>query len=420
MSERKDICVIGTGYIGLPTAAMFSSKGFNVKAYDKSEKVRDTLRTGNFFVEKGINELLEEAKKSGHLSVVDDIVPADVFIICVPTPITDKKTANMSMVEEVTRKISEVIKSGDIVILESTSPPGTCKNIIDPIIREETGFMPGNDYYLAHSPERVIPGDIVRELVENDRIVGGYDVESAEIVKELYQTFVKGEIFITDCTTAEFSKVAENTFRDVNIALANEFLKISEELEIDVHEMINLANQHPRVNILKPGPGVGGHCIAVDPWFLTEISEHAKLIKTAREINDSMPEYTYQRIKQILPEGKITVLGLTFKPNTDDFRGSPLIEIAKLIANDSNYDATFVDPYGDVEIEGIKITKDLLTSVMGSELLVLGVNHKEYMCLDFKMIGNLMKTRRFFDTRGVYDFKELLLEGFESHFLGNV
>lgn len=419
--KDKIITILGTGYIGLPTAAMFSSKGFKVKGYDKSEKVREALRRGDFLVEEGVNELLKEAKESKNFTVIDEIKESDVFIICVPTPLTPDNKADMSMVRECVLKISKVIKRGDILILESTSPPNTCKGLIAPLIERETNLKAGVDYYLAHSPERVIPGNIIKEFMENGRIIGGINRESSEIVKKLYESFVEGEIFLTDSTTAEFAKLAENTYRDINIAIANEFLKIAEELKIDVHEMIFLANKHPRVNILKPGPGVGGHCIAVDPWFLAG-SENANLIRMARAINDSMPKYTYERIKGILSKGKITILGLTFKPDTDDFRGSPIVELAKLLIADGNYEIDLVDPYGpskNFSVAKIEVKDDLYESTKDSNLLVLGVNHREYLNLDFEKIGSLMKEKIFFDTRGVYDIGELQKYYFRGYSLGN-
>lgn len=420
--KSKTITVLGTGYIGLPTAAMFSSKGFKVKGYDKSDKVRSALIRGDFLVEEGVNELLREAKESENFTIIDEIEESDIFIICVPTPLTIEKTADMSMVEECVINISKVLKKGNTVILESTSPPNTCRELIAPLIEKETGFKAGEDYYLAHSPERVIPGNIVKELVENGRIIGGINQESSEVVKELYETFVKGEISLTDSTTAEFAKLAENTYRDINIAIANEFLKIAEELKIDVHEMINLANKHPRVNLLSPGPGVGGHCIAVDPWFLANVSDNSHLTRLARDINDSMPVYTYERIREILQQGKITILGLTFKPDTDDFRGSPIVELAELLIEDSNYDLKMVDPYGSEKefmVLGNVVGDDLYEAIKDSNLLVLGVNHKEYMHLDFEKIGSFMKDRVFFDTRGVYDIKDLHKYDFKGYCLGN-
>ncbi len=419
--EGKIMTVIGLGYIGLPAAAMFSS-GFTVFGYDKSSDVRKSLREGNFFVEKDVWELLKEAKDSGRFNIIDEIRESDVFVICVPTPLTDEKKADLSMVREACENISKVIKKGDTVILESTSPPKTCTDFIAPIFLEKTGFHAGEDFYLAHSPERVTPGNIVEEFLNNSRVIGGYDERSAEVVSSIYQNFVNGEIFTTDSTTAEFSKVAENTYRDVNIALANEFAKISEELGVDVRELIKLSNLHKRVNILSPGPGVGGHCIAVDPWFLCGISDEAKLVRCAREVNDNMPRYTYEKITDILDKGKIVLLGLTFKPDVDDFRGSPIVELAKMLLENKNYTVELLDPYGakkNMRIMENPIKDDVINAVQNADLVVLGVNHREYSSLGIKVIGQLMRTRRFLDTRGVYKWTDLVMAGFEAHFLGN-
>jgi len=287
---NEKICVIGLGYIGLPTASLLGTKGYKVYGIDTSEHVVETINQGGIhIVEPGLDILVKSAVQSGNLSAGTEIRPADVFIIAVPTPFKGDHQPDLSYVEAATRMIAPHVQPGNLVILESTSPVGTTDEVVAEILRQ-AGHDVGNDVYVAHCPERVLPGRILVELVENDRIVGGINDVSTQMAVDFYRNFVSGEVLSTDSRTAEMAKLTENSFRDVNIAFANELSLICDKEGINVWELIALASRHPRVNILQPGPGVGGHCIAVDPWFIVSRSpEQARLIRAAREINDLSP-----------------------------------------------------------------------------------------------------------------------------------
>lgn len=334
----KKICLLGLGYIGLPTAALFATRGYKVVGVDiDNEKVEEISKGVVYFDEIGLKDLVREALDSGNLTVKNNVEKADIFIIAVPTPLNEKqKKPDLEYVKSAAKMIKEVLEKRDLIILESTVPPNTSRKILIPILNGSGGFKAGVDYYLAHCPERTIPGNTIYELINNDRIIGGIDKTSCEKAKEVYSRFVKGEMYLTDITVAETIKLMENIYRDINIALANEFAKISEEIGINVWEAIELANKHPRVNILNPGPGVGGHCIAVDPWFLVEDRVESKIIKLAREINDSMPEHVIYLIEKTVKDIKnptITILGVAYKKNVDDTRNTPALEIIRLAKN---------------------------------------------------------------------------------------
>ena len=328
------ICVIGLGYIGLPTASMFADNGNFVVGVDKNPAVIEALSRGEIIIEEnGLPELVKKVVSEGKLVAKSEPEEADVFIISVPTPITEDKRSDMKYVEAATEGLLPYLKKGDLVILESTSPVGTVDTLMVPIL-EKSGLKAGVDFYLGHSPERVIPGQILNELVNNNRIAGGLTPECAHKITELYKCFVKGEIYETDARTAELCKLSENTFRDVNIAFANELAKICENLNINVWEVIRLCNKHPRVNIHQPGPGVGGHCISVDPWFLVgDYPSLTKVIGESMAINDSMPDFVLGRIYTIMEENGLTdisrvgLYGLTYKENVDDCRESPTLQL---------------------------------------------------------------------------------------------
>lgn len=414
------ICIIGLGYIGLPTAAMFATNGHTVVGVDVNRKVVEALNQGRIIIEEPhLEDLVKQAAEDGSLFASDKPEKADAFIICVPTPILSDKTADLSFVENSIRTILPYLEKGNIVILESTSPPGTTRDLICPII-EEAGFKPGEDIYLAYCPERVLPGRILKELKENSRVVGGINAKSAEIVKELYKSFVQGEIYTSDATTAEMCKLMENTFRDVNIALANELAKLCEKLGVNAWDVIKYANKHPRVNIHMPGPGVGGHCIAVDPWFIVEkLPETAQIITLARKTNDSMPHYVLNRIaeltKDIAGTRKICILGVTYKPNVDDMRESPVAELAELLKQEKDFDIVVVDSH--VNFEGSR-DRDIYEAVVGSHLLVLGVNHDEFKELDFDRIRAGMAIPQVLDTRNFWDKDIVEKAGLKYHLLG--
>ena len=414
----KKICMIGIGYVGLPTAAMFASKGHKVIGYDLNQKAVDALNKGEIIIEEpGLLELVKDCVQKGNLSATTTCPPdCDVYIIAVPTPINEDKTADMSYVESATKAIVPHLKKGCIVILESTSPPRTVEDLMIPILKE-TGLEIGEELLVAHSPERILPGKVIEELRTNSRIVGGINEKSSLEVKKVYESIVEGEIFITTSTTAEMCKVMENTFRDVNIALANELAKISEELGVNAFEVIRLANHHPRVNLLSPGPGVGGHCIALDPWFLVEKSGNAKLIKQARLINDSMPKFVFDKIKTILGgfNGQtIALFGVTYKPNIDDIRESPVMNLLNMLKKE-NVKVNVCDPHAKDQIEN---NMDIYEALKDASIMVLGVNHDEFKNIDFSKVSTLLKDKNILDTRNFFDRKDVINNNINYYLLG--
>jgi UDP-N-acetyl-D-mannosaminuronic acid dehydrogenase len=316
------ICVLGLGYIGLPTASTFATHGVEVVGVDVNPAVVSTLQTGNLHIhEPGLRTLVQAALRSGNLVIREAPEPADAFIIAVPTPFCDDKRADLSYVISAAEMIVPHLQRSNLVVLESTSPPRTTQDVIRPIL-ERSGLTAGEDFLLAYSPERVLPGQILRELIENARVVGGIDAQSAEAGRDLYATFARGEIFLTDATTAEMVKLMENTYRDVNIAIANEFGRLADRLGVDVWEAIGIANRHPRVKILQPGPGVGGHCISVDPWFLVEAApDLTPLIRTARQVNDSQPAVVRDLVRKALPAPTRPSLTRPYGPPSPGGRG---------------------------------------------------------------------------------------------------
>ena len=416
----KKICIIGLGYIGLPTASMLATHGCSVVGVDINADAVKTINEGKIHIEEpGLEEIVKTAVSSGKLKAYTQPQAADAYIIAVPTPVREDKKACMDYVETATKNILGLLKAGDLVILESTSPPETTTKLMVPIL-EKTGLKIGEELFVAYCPEKVLPGQIIRELVENKRIVGGINEKSALMAKELYETFVKGEIILTDSTTAEMVKVMENTYRDVNIALANELAKISYKLGINAWDVIKFANLHPRVQLHQPGPGVGGHCISVDPWFIVEKNpELAILISRAREINDSMPEFTYQmvleQVKEI-PNPKVTVLGLTYKPDIDDIRESPAIEIAHMLKNNPRINLSICDPH--VKGFGEELV-DLESALKDSDCILLAVNHKEFSSMNPQDVAQLVKNKVIIDTRSSLNRKDWEAAGFNYVLLGD-
>ena len=339
------ICILGLGYIGLPTASTFAAHGVKVIGVDVNPHIVETLRRGEIHIhEPGLRDTVKAALTSGNFIVSTQPEEADAFIIAVPTPFHQNKFGNyngqqfkladMGAVQSATEAIVPFLRKGNLVVLESTSPPRTTMELVAPILAR-SGLQAGRDFYLAYSPERVLPGQILRELIENARVIGGVTSESAKAGADLYSIFVKGEIIQTDATTAEMVKLMENTYRDVNIAIANEFARLADKFGVDVWEAISLANRHPRVKILSPGPGVGGHCISVDPWFFVESApELTPLIYTSRKVNDAQPHYVVSLVKRALGslKGKrVAALGLAYKPDVDDLRESPAVEVVHLL-----------------------------------------------------------------------------------------
>ena len=354
MNSLPNVCVIGLGYIGLPTATVLASRGFKVVGVDVSEEVVETVNSGGIhIVEPDLDVAVRAAVFSGQLQARTKPAPADVFIVAVPTPFTDGKKADLSYIENAAKSIAPELKQGDLVILESTSPVGSTEMLSKwlALERADLKFPHENsdesDILVAHCPERVLPGKIMIELITNDRVIGGLDEKSAASAADFYRNFVRGECIETDARTAEMAKLTENTFRDVNIAFANELSVICDELDINVWELIAIANRHPRVTILNPGIGVGGHCIAVDPWFIVDRSpEQAKMTRLAREINDEKPNFVIQKIHEraaAISTRKLVCCGLAFKPNVDDLRESPAMSIVRILV-DHGYEITVVEP----------------------------------------------------------------------------
>ncbi|GGD34990.1 UDP-N-acetyl-D-mannosamine dehydrogenase [Malaciobacter pacificus] len=388
MNQNKKICVIGLGYIGLPTAALLANRGYSVHGVDVVQSTVDTINQGKIhIVEPELDTFVQSAVNSGKLkaSLKPDI--ADVFIIAVPTPFHDGHVPNVDYVVSATKAITSYVKDGDIVILESTSPVGTTE-LVEKTLKEED--VDTSKLYIAHCPERVLPGHIMRELVENDRIVGGLTPEATEKTVEFYKTFVSGAVLSTDARTAEMAKLTENSFRDTNIAFANELSMLCDKFDINVWELISLANRHPRVNILQPGAGVGGHCIAVDPWFIVHAGgETAKMIRTAREVNTYKTEWAIEKIKNAAlayevengRKAKVACMGLAFKPDIDDLRESPALYIARRLKADG-LDVLAVEPniesHKEFEIVNYK------EAIKQADIVTFLVAHKEFKSLEIQ------------------------------------
>jgi len=422
MSSFQTICILGLGYIGLPTAAMFATHGKKVIGVDIDKEIIDTLNGGDIHIhEPGLKDLVQEAMSEGNLKVSVEPSPADAFIIAVPTPFRKEliktpegesyRQADLRYVVAATKAIVPHLKPGNLVILESTSPPNTTSGVVQPIL-EQTGLRAGDDFFLAYSPERVMPGRILHELVNNARVIGGVNRLSAEKGREIYEAFVEGDILLASAVTAEMVKLMENSFRDVNISLANEFAKISEELGVDVWEAIKLANHHPRVQILRPGPGVGGHCIGVDPWFIIEAAfEQSLLLRCARQVNDSQPSFVSCRVRDYLGprEAKIAVFGLTYKENVDDTRESPSIKIARILSEYGYqieaYDPN-IDPDRSAEI-GIRIRETYDETIRNAALLLYLVDHYQFKKLEILANCKEKWDKSIFDVTGALDDAKL-------------
>ena len=418
----EKICVIGLGYIGLPTAIVFALKGkLQVVGVDTNPQVIELLHQGKIHIkEPGLQDACTKVLQAGSLSVSSHPVPADAFVIAVPTPLNNEtKQANLSYVAKATESLLSVLKKGDLVVLESTVPPGTVAEVMLPIL-QRSGLDPYEDLWVVHSPERVIPGNILYELEHNSRIVGGIDKESALRGKELYSSFVKGDILVTDAKTAELTKLMENTFRDVNIALANELALICSELGVDAWEVRRLANYHPRVNFLSPGPGVGGHCIAIDPWFVIEGSPAlARLIRTARMINGEMPERVCHYVDTLMPKvgkGNVAVLGVAYKPDVDDVRESPALRIIEMLSS-RGYSVRAYDPYVKDPFEAqVGTLEEALTDM---DLAIVVTDHTEFQSLTAEYIKSLACHPVILDTRHMLDAEQFRRAGIAVYTLGN-
>jgi UDP-N-acetyl-D-mannosaminuronic acid dehydrogenase len=418
----KHICIIGLGYIGLPTASTFATHGLRVTGVDNNAAVIDALEHGKVHIyEPGLGEMVKAAITSGNLNVSAKPVEADAFIIAVPTPFYGDKKADLSFVRSAAESIVPVLRQGNLVVLESTSPPLTTEAVVRPIL-ESSGLKAGSDFLLAYSPERVLPGQILKELIENARVIGGVDSASAEAGRDLYGTFVKGDILLTDATTSEMVKLMENTYRDVNIAIANEFSRLADRFGVDVWEAIQIANRHPRVKILNPGPGVGGHCISVDPWFFVEAApDLTPLIHTARNVNDSQPEFVIKIVERTLGDLKnkhVAVLGLAYKPDVDDLRESPAIEAAHLLVKAGAVVSAYEPFKSDFPVAGVKMTHSFEEAVKDADLILLLVGHSQFKSLDPQVVARSTSARVVVDTVNGWNTQAWQAAGFKMVKLG--
>lgn len=393
--KLNSICMIGLGYIGLPTAGVFAKNGIEVKGVDINEETVNIINQGKIHIEEpGLEELIKEVVDKGMFRAYTTPQEADAFIMAVPTPFKGENyEPNLDYIESATRSLAKVLKKGDLVILESTSPVGTTEKMSAWLAEERPDLTfphdvgEESDIRVTHCPERILPGQMIRELVENDRVVGGITPKCTKIASDLYKTFVKGECVETSARVAEMSKLTENSFRDVNIAFANELSLLCDKMDISVWELIEMANKHPRVNILQPGCGVGGHCIAVDPWFIVhDFPDDAKMIRTARETNDAKPLYVISKVQEAvkgMKNPKIACLGLAFKPDIDDLRESPALEITKMLSDNTDFTILAVEP-NVKELPHVLINRrnvelvGLDEAMNTADVLVVLVNHKEF------------------------------------------
>ncbi|MED3711657.1 UDP-N-acetyl-D-mannosamine dehydrogenase [Peribacillus frigoritolerans] len=421
MKLDKKVCIIGLGYIGLPTAAVLANNGFLVHGVDVNEKAVNLINNGQIHIyEPDLENVVQKVVSEGRLRADKKPEKADIFILAVPTPFKDDHKPDLAFVESATTSIIPYLEPGNLIILESTSPVGTTEKIVEWILNERTDLSvdenKSNQIFVSHCPERVLPGKILKELIENDRIVGGINKVSTEKTVEFYETFVKGKVLQTNARTAELSKLTENSYRDVNIAFANELSMICDDLKIDVWELIKLANHHPRVNILQPGPGVGGHCIAVDPWFIVDAApEKSKLIHTARKVNDSKPLFVINKVKEAANNFKsatIACLGLSFKANIDDLRESPAVEIVKELTKEFNHNILIAEPHISElpsSLNGLNVNLvSTEEAIKQANLIVLLVDHDYFKLIDeFDLHDKIVV-----DTRGITNNQSIKVASF--------
>jgi UDP-N-acetyl-D-mannosaminuronic acid dehydrogenase len=401
--QNKTICVMGLGYIGLPTASVLATRGYDVIGIDVKKEIVDTINNGDVhIVEPDLAALVRNAVNSGQLKARLKPVAAHVFIIAVPTPFRKDKTPDLRFVEQSAKSIAPYVSADCLVILESTSPVGTSEKIASIISAHRPDLIRNGELniHIAHCPERVLPGQILKEIVENDRIVGGITPEATKRAAEFYRSFVKGAVIATTSRTAELTKLVENSFRDTNIAFANELSLLCDELNINVWELIQLANRHPRVNILNPGPGVGGHCLAVDPWFIVSAApKTARLIRTAREVNESKPHWVVQKVLESAAKFHspiIGCLGLSYKPNIDDLRESPALEVARMLSSSEAVEVVACEPHVD-QVSGVSLVS--LPELLNKADIIVGlVRHNQFVSLSRAQLeGKII-----FDTCGMF------------------
>ena len=395
------VCVIGLGYIGLPTSAIFAKHKADVIGVDIFPEVVDKLNHGEIHIEEyGLEKIIKNVVKNGKFKARLTPEAADVFIITVPTPSLDDeyRSCDLTYVLSATEAILPFLKRGNVIIVESTIAPRTMDDHVRPLI-EKAGFAIGEDIFLSHCPERVLPGRILHELIHNNRIIGGITPACSEAAAEVYRLFVQGEIIQTTAKTAEMAKLMENTFRDVNIALVNELTKVCNDLEINVIDVIQMANKHPRVNLHQSGPGVGGHCLAVDPHFIVSKSpDLAKIIKLSRETNDSMPAYVVDKVKSLLKgiaNPKIAAFGVTYKGNVDDMRESPAMDIIHLL-KEAGFEVSLHDPHVISDKYHFVSAEE---SVADADLIIILTDHDEFKTMNYNQLASKMKQPLLFDTR---------------------
>lgn len=417
---KNEICMVGMGYIGLPTATVFALRSIQVLGLDVNEAAVAAINRGeSHIVEPGLDDAIRRTVQAGYLRASTEAEPADAFLIAVPTPFKkdgEGVEPDLSYIKSAALKIAPVLKSGDLVILESTSPVGATEQMAEWLAAERSDLTfpqshgENSDIRIAHCPERILPGHALEELVSNDRIIGGMTPACAMRAREVYKLVVEGDCIETDCRTAELAKLTENSFRDVNIAFANELSLICSKLDINVWELIRLSNRHPRVNILQPGPGVGGHCIAVDPWFIVSSApQEAQMIRIAREINDAKPEWVLAKIHQAVAEhalqsdrpAKIACFGLAFKPNIDDLRESPALSIATRLSEAYPENLLIVEPFVHQlppKLQGKAQLVRASEALSGADIIVLLVDHDDFKAIPKPKRDNLV----LIDTRGVW------------------
>lgn len=398
----QTVCVVGLGYIGLPTAAILANRGYQVTGVDVYESIVDTINRGEVHLhEPHLDQLVRKVVDEGRLRASLSPCEADVYFICVPTPFQSDRSPDLAYVEAAAKSIQPLVRPGNIVILESTSPPNTTQGTVLPLAIPEE-LQVGKDVFVAYCPERVLPGRILIEAIENDRIVGGITEACTAKVKAFYETFVTGQVLPTDALSAELAKLVENSYRDVNIAFANELSRLTDEVGADAFEVIRLANHHPRVNILTPGPGVGGHCISVDPWFLVHAAPAATpLIRTARTVNDAKPHYVVEQVLELAAEHDdptIGCLGLTYKADVDDMRESPSLEITLELVRRYRGEVLACDPFVDPGAAPDLTMAELRDVVARSKVLVLLTDHQVFR----ELPNNLLHDKVLVDPRGVW------------------
>lgn len=414
---QQSVAFVGLGYIGLPTAVVMANSGLNVTGVDVVPEKVDAINRGEVtIVEPGLEEELRSSLESGNFRASTEMPTADAYIVAVPTPFQQDHSVDMRFIYSAAEAIAPKLSGGELVVLESTSPPLTTQRMAERIIELRPEFViDGSDnpdekptILFAHCPERILPGKAMEELRINDRIIGGMSPQATKRARDVYASFCRGELLETNARTAELAKLTENSFRDVNIAFANELSVICDSLDIDVWELIELANHHPRVNILQPGPGVGGHCIAVDPWFIVSSApRQARLIRTAREVNDAKPAWVLDKIADAINQedaGTIAILGLAFKPNIDDLRESPALEIAKRVATQfSNKQILAVEPNVKAlppALEGLEnvVYATLDSAIHQADVLVLLVDHDEFK----EVRASEIQSKHVVDTKGLW------------------